>query len=81
MPDSDETNLWFSDRGGHRRIGAGSLLSFYLMCLETMLSAPPFIRRWRRRTWIEFVLRSLHHLLATEVWQAHSEGVAYGPLV
>ena len=35
---------------------------FYLLCLETTLSAPQLIRRWRRRTWIEFVFRTLKHL-------------------
>src|SRR5712692_10624152 len=30
---------------------------FSLLCLETTLSAPQRIRRWRRRTWIAFVLR------------------------
>ena len=39
---------------------------FYLLCLETTLSAPQLIRRWRRRTWIEFVFRTLKHLLAAE---------------
>jgi hypothetical protein len=27
---------------------------FYLLCLETTLSGPQLIRRWRRRHWIEF---------------------------
>ena len=54
---------------------------FYLLCLETTLSAPPLIRRWRRRTWIEFVLRTLQHLLATEACQVHSEDADYGHLV
>ena len=31
---------------------------FYLLCVETMLSAPQLIQRWRRHTWIEFVLLS-----------------------
>jgi hypothetical protein len=35
---------------------------FYLLCLATALSAPQLIRRWRRRTWIEFVFRTLKHL-------------------
>ena len=38
----------------------------YLLCLETMLSGPVLIRRWRRHNWIEFVFRVLMHLLATE---------------
>jgi hypothetical protein len=35
---------------------------FYLLCLETERSAPQLIRRWRRRSWIEFVFRTLKHL-------------------
>lgn len=54
---------------------------FYLLCVETSLSAPQLIRRWRRRTWIEFVLRTLKHLLATEACQVHSEDAYYGHLV
>ena len=46
---------------------------FYLLCLETTLSAPQLIRRWRRRSWIEFVFRTLKHLLATEACQVRSE--------
>jgi hypothetical protein len=52
-----------------------------LLCLETALSGPVLIRRWRRRHWIEFVFRVLKHLLATESCQAHSEDVYYGHLV
>jgi hypothetical protein len=54
---------------------------FYLLCLETTLSAPQLIRRWRRRTWIEFIFRTLKHLLATEACQVHSEDAYYGHLV
>jgi hypothetical protein len=54
---------------------------FYLLCLETPLSAPQLIRRWRRRTWIEFVFRTLKHLLGTETCQVHSEDAYYGHLV
>ena len=54
---------------------------FSLLCLETTLSAPQLIRRWRRRTWIEFVFRTLKHLLATEACQVHSEDAYYGHLV
>ncbi len=54
---------------------------FYLLCLETTLSAPQLIRRWRRRNWIEFVFRTLKHLLATESCQAHREDAYYGHLV
>lgn len=53
----------------------------YLLCLETTLSAPQVIRRWRRRTWIEFVFRTLKHLLATEACQVRSEDAYYGHLV
>ena len=54
---------------------------YYLLCLETALSGPVLIRRWRRRHWIEFVFRVLKHLLATESCQAHSEDAYYGHLV
>jgi hypothetical protein len=54
---------------------------FYLMCLSTSLSAPQLIRRWRRRNWIEFVFRTLKHLLVTEACQVHSEDAYYGHLV
>jgi hypothetical protein len=49
--------------------------------VETRLSAPQLIRRWRRRTWIEFVFRTLKHLLATEACQGRSEDAYYGHLV
>jgi len=45
---------------------------FSLLCLETTRSAPQLIRRWRRRSWIELVLRTLQHLLATEACQVRS---------
>jgi hypothetical protein len=35
---------------------------FSLRCLATALSAPQRIRRWRRRTWIACVFRTLKHL-------------------
>ena len=54
---------------------------FSLRCLETERSAPQFIRRWRRRSWIEFVFWTLKHLLATESCQVHSEDAYYGHLV
>ena len=44
-------------------------------------SAPQLIRRWRRRSWIEFVFRILKHLLATESCQVHNEDAYYGHLV
>jgi len=61
------------DKPGHER--------FSLLCLETERSAPQLIRRWRRRTWIAFVFRTLKHLLATEACQGHSEDADYGHLV
>lgn len=54
---------------------------FYLLGLETERSAPQLIRRWRRRSWIAFVFRTLKPLLVTEVCQVHSEGAYYGHLV
>ena len=54
---------------------------FSLLCLETTLSGPQLIRRWRRRNWIAFVFRILKHRLATEACQAHSEDAYYGHLV
>jgi len=54
---------------------------YYLFCRTTSMSAPWLIRRWRRRNWIEFVFRTLKHLLATEACQVHSEDAYYGHLV
>jgi hypothetical protein len=54
---------------------------FSLFCIETERSAPQLIRRWRRRSWIEFVFRTLKHLLVTESCQVHSEDAYYGHLV
>jgi len=54
---------------------------YYLFCQATSMSAPCLIRRWRRRTWIEFVFRTLKHLLAAEACQVHSEDAYYGHLV
>src|SRR5262249_54373055 len=54
---------------------------FYLLCLATERSAPQLIRRWRRRSWIEFVFRTLKHLVATESCQVHSADAYYGHLV
>ena len=53
----------------------------YLLCLETTLSAPQLIRRWRRRTWIELVFRALQHLWATEACHVHSDDAYDGHLV
>ena len=52
-----------------------------MLCLATALSEPQLIRRWRRRAWIEFVFRTLKHLLATEACQVRSENAYYGHLV
>ena len=54
---------------------------FSLWCVETERSAPPLIRRWRRRRWMAFVFRTLKPLLATEAWQGHTEDASYGHLV
>src|SRR4030095_3230115 len=54
---------------------------FSLLCLKTERGGPQLIRRWRRRSWIEFVFRTLKHLLVTEACQVHSEDAYYGPLV
>ncbi len=49
----------------------------FLRCLETERSVPQFIRRRHRRSWIEFVFRTLKHLLATEACQVHSADAYY----
>jgi hypothetical protein len=54
---------------------------FSWLCLETERSAPQLIRRWRRRSWIALVFRTLKHLLATEACQVRSEDAYYGHLV
>jgi len=54
---------------------------YYLFCRATSMSAPCLLRRWRRRNWIEFVFRTLKHLLATEACQVHSEDAYYGHFV
>jgi hypothetical protein len=54
---------------------------FYVMCLDTTISAPRLIRAWKRRWWIEYCFRTLKHLLATGVCQVHSEDAYYGHLV
>jgi hypothetical protein len=46
---------------------------FYVMCLETTISAPRLIRAWKRRSWIEHCFRTLKHLLATGACQVHCE--------
>ena len=54
---------------------------FYVMCLETAISAPRLIRAWKRRCWIEHCFRTLKYLLATGACQVHSEEAYYGHLV
>ena len=54
---------------------------FYVMCLETAISAPRLIRAWKRRHWIEHCFRTLKHLLATGACQVHNEDAYYGHLV
>jgi hypothetical protein len=54
---------------------------FYVMCLNTTISAPRLIRAWKRRWWIEYCFRTLKHLLATGACQVHSEDAYYGHLV
>jgi Transposase DDE domain len=54
---------------------------YYVMCLETDISAPRLIRAWKRRRWIEHCFRTLKHLLATGACQVHGEDAYYGHLV
>jgi hypothetical protein len=54
---------------------------YYVMCLETDISAPRLIRAWKRRSWIEHCFRTLKHLLATGACQVHGEDAYYGHLV
>jgi hypothetical protein len=54
---------------------------FYVMCLETAISAPRLIRAWKRRHWIEYCFRTLKHLLATGACQMQNEDAYYGHLV
>jgi hypothetical protein len=54
---------------------------YYLICLETDISAPRLMRAWKRRWWIEYFFRILKHLLATGACQVHSEDAHYGHLV
>ena len=51
------------------------------LCRATSMSAPWLMRRWRRRTWIALVFRTLPPLLATEACQVHSDDASYGHLV
>jgi hypothetical protein len=54
---------------------------FYVMCLDTTISAPRLIRAWKRRWSIEYSFRTLKHLLATGACQVQSEDAYYGHLV
>jgi hypothetical protein len=54
---------------------------YYLLYLETAISAPRLIRAWKRRHWIEYCFRTLKHLLATGACQVHNEDAYYGHLV
>jgi len=54
---------------------------YYVMCLETDISAPRLMRAWKRRSRIEYCFRTLKHLLATGACQVHSEDAYYGHLV
>jgi hypothetical protein len=54
---------------------------YYLICLETTISAPRLMRAWKRRHWIEYCFRTLKHWLATGACQVHREEAYYGHLV
>jgi hypothetical protein len=54
---------------------------YYLMSLETAISAPRLIRAWKRHHWIEHCFRTLKHLLAIGACQVHNEDAYYGHLV
>jgi hypothetical protein len=54
---------------------------YYVMGLETPLSAPRLIRAWKRRHWMAHCFRTLQHLLAPDACQVHSEAAYYGHLV
>jgi DDE superfamily endonuclease len=54
---------------------------YYMICLETAISAPRLIRAWKRRHWIEHCFRTLKHLLAAGACQVHNEDAYYGHLV
>jgi hypothetical protein len=40
---------------------------FYLLCLETALSAPQLIHQWQLRSWIELIFQTLKDLLIGRV--------------
>jgi len=52
-----------------------------LVCQATAMRAPCLIRRWRRRTWMALVVRTLKHLRAAEACQVHSAEAYDGHLV
>lgn len=54
---------------------------FYLMALDTTITATRLLRLWSRRTFIEQVFRTLKSLLATDACQVRSEHAYYGHLV
>jgi hypothetical protein len=54
---------------------------YYLLCRETVITAPRLLRAWRRRSWSEHSFRTLKQLLATETCQLQSEHAYYGHLV
>jgi hypothetical protein len=72
-PTSGEVTVVIVDEAGPDRCS--------LLCVETTLSAPQLIRRWRRRSWIEVVFRTLKHLVATEACHVHREDAYDGHLV
>jgi hypothetical protein len=72
-PTYGRVTLVIVDKPGHER--------FYLLCRETLISAPRLIRAWGRRSWIEHHFRTLKHLLATEACQVQTEAAYYGHLV
>jgi hypothetical protein len=72
-PTYGRVTLVIVDKPGHER--------FYLLCRETLISAPRLIRAWGRRSWIEQHVRTLKHLVATEACQVQTEAAYYGHLV
>jgi hypothetical protein len=68
-----EVTLIAVDKSGEDR--------FYLMALDTTITATRLLRLWSRRTCIEQVFRTLKSLLATDACQVRSEHAYYGHLV
>ena len=54
---------------------------FYLMALDTSISATRLLRLWSRRAGIEQVFRTLKSLLATDACKMRNEDAYYGHLV